>query len=134
MTKVCSACRVEKPIEAFYQRRAGVSRTGKCKPCENAATGTNSARYQACKKYGITGEQYDELLARPCDICGRPENPGGKRLHIDHCHETGVVRGILCQPCNMMIGLAYDDPTILRSAAAYLATAEVPLYAWAAVS
>ena len=39
---------------------------------------------------------------------------------VDHCHETGKVRGVLCGSCNIMLGKAYDDPAVLRNAAAYL--------------
>lgn len=51
--------------------------------------------------YGITVEQYEEMLKRQkggCAICGK--RPGKKRLHVDHNHETGQVRGLLCAKCN----------------------------------
>jgi len=57
-------------------------------------------------RYGITQAEYDELLARQdglCAICRRP--PGAKRLHVDHEHGTGVVRGLLCVSCNMKLGV-----------------------------
>jgi hypothetical protein len=57
-----------------------------------------------------------------CVICGTTE-PGDnwhRGLHIDHCHATGRVRGLLCQNCNQMLGKAHDDPAVLRKAAQYL--------------
>lgn len=53
-----------------------------------------------------------------CEVCGGRDE--GKRLALDHCHETGVVRGMLCQRCNTAIGQMRDDPSLLRRAAAYL--------------
>jgi hypothetical protein len=75
------------------------------------------------KAYGITVAQYEELLESQggvCAICGRPETRiqqgKVKRLHVDHCHSTGVVRGLLCAACNTGIGLLQDDPDIIARA------------------
>lgn len=65
---------------------------------------------------------FERLLAEQdsgCAICGGP--PVGKEhLSVDHCHETGEVRGLLCDNCNLAIGLLQDDPNIVTSARAYL--------------
>ena len=76
----------------------------------------------AWKSYGLTGRQAEELRARGrCDICGG-DQPGGRfgNWHIDHDHETGEVRGVLCAPCNTSLGLLGDDPARIRRAAEYL--------------
>ena len=73
--------------------------------------------------YGITQAQLEALIERQhgfCAICGGPPNGPGTRLHIDHCHDTGRIRGMLCAKCNTMIGLADNDPCRLRDAADYL--------------
>jgi hypothetical protein len=73
-------------------------------------------------RYGLTPEEFDALLTKQnneCAICYSPE-PGAS-WHIDHCHDTGRVRGVLCQRCNMALGLFTDDPTMLEQAVKYLA-------------
>lgn len=74
------------------------------------------------RKYGITIERYDELLASQggrCAICRREPRPDIS-LHLDHDHETGKLRGILCFRCNNSLGDLDDDPTLLRAALRYL--------------
>ena len=75
------------------------------------------------RMYNITLEQYNELLAYQgggCAICRRNEEPDGRRLSIDHCHDTGVVRGVLCNQCNNGIGALGDNYDLVIKAAAYL--------------
>jgi hypothetical protein len=70
------------------------------------------------RKYGITIEQYDELLAAQggrCAICRREPRPDIS-LHLDHDHESGQLRGILCFRCNNALGDFDDDLGLLRSA------------------
>ena len=74
------------------------------------------------RKYGITLEQYDELLAAQggvCFLCSRPPTDGIS-LHVDHHHETGAIRKLLCFRCNNALGDLGDDPDLLRRAARYL--------------
>lgn len=75
------------------------------------------------KKYGITAIDYDRMLAEQgggCAICGT-KNPGrGKYFFVDHDHRTGMVRGLLCQSHNTMLGHAQDNPEVLRAGASYL--------------
>lgn len=72
------------------------------------------------KKYGLTVEQYQALLAAHNGKCAACGDDFGKRNHIDHCHTTGVVRGLLCNNCNLGVGHFRDDPRRLESAARYL--------------
>lgn len=81
---------------------------------------TNAAkdRRGKLKRYGLTLGEYDGLLIAQrgkCAICAA-EVP----LCIDHCHESGQVRGLLCRECNLAIGLFADDAARLRAAAEYL--------------
>lgn len=75
------------------------------------------------KKYGITIEYYYQLLEdqnNSCAICGAHESAFSRRLHIDHCHTTGVVRGLLCHNCNAGIGHFKEDKDIMIKAMEYL--------------
>jgi hypothetical protein len=81
--------------------------------------------YRLRKEYGITAQEYDDIAESQggrCAICGvTSADNTGRRLAVDHCHDTGLVRGLLCSPCNMAIGLLGDDPIRLSNAIAYLA-------------
>lgn len=71
--------------------------------------------------YGITVEDYDRMLQAQggvCAACGSP--PGERNFDVDHNHVTGAVRGLLCHNCNVSIGYAKDDPSVLEKLAAYL--------------
>lgn len=83
------------------------------------------------RRYGITPEQYDALLSTQgglCAICGDAPDANGKgayaRLHIDHDHATGLVRGLLCGRCNQGLGYFRDSPDSLASAIKYLKKAK----------
>jgi len=105
----CSTCGVVKDRDGYWPVKG--CRDGhqlQCKRCKHMWT-----------KYGINSAEYDLMLAEQgslCAICEKVmESP-----NIDHCHETGKVRGLLCGPCNRGIGLLQDEPKLLRSAALYL--------------
>lgn len=79
------------------------------------------------KKYGIDFAEYQRLLIEQKGVCGVCEQPETKIQHgairmlsVDHNHKTGAVRGLLCGNCNLAIGYACDDPTILHKAIGYL--------------
>jgi hypothetical protein len=75
------------------------------------------------KTLGITAVDYDKMYNEQngrCAICGKHQLELNKSLHLDHCHLTGIVRGILCSNCNTGLGLFKDDIKILRCAISYL--------------
>lgn len=127
---ICAGCGESKP-------RSSMSKGSphRCKPCARVAlrewVTANPSQYERSKrkshlrkKYGITIEQYEQILldqGSVCAICKEPPNdPRGFRPHIDHCHSTGVVRGILCGPCNKGLGSLRDSLLILNNAINYL--------------
>ena len=73
------------------------------------------------KKYGITLEEYNCMLEKQnncCAVCKDP--PIKQRLHVDHNHVTGKVRGLLCQACNVSIGKMKESPELIRKLADYV--------------
>ena len=74
------------------------------------------------KKYNLTEAEFDQMLSvqnRRCAICGRSK-PEVKRMVVDHCHATGVVRKILCDACNRGLGFFGDNPVRIEAAISYL--------------
>lgn len=111
----------------FYQRRNGARG---CKPCAL----DNSRRRDAVRhvtQYGLTAEQFYAMLEAQggvCAICHQPETRRHwrtgeiKALCIDHDHETGIVRGLLCGSCNFALGYIKDRPEIAEAMVDYLRT------------
>lgn len=74
-------------------------------------------------KFGITISEYNDMFSEQegkCVICGIHQNELTKSLAVDHCHETGNIRGLLCQTCNLMLGYSGDDIEILKKSIKYL--------------
>lgn len=114
--KVCTSCGKIKPLKDYHKMQSGLlGRKASCKIC---------VRHKAQQsRYGITEQQYNELLKsqnNSCALCSTQE-PGGKGcFHIDHDHQTGEVRGLLCHQCNTGLGLFKDNPDTLQKAIHYL--------------
>lgn len=76
------------------------------------------------KNYGLTLDEFKKLEAEQngtCLVCGSgPNGRYAQNLVVDHNHETGKIRGLLCDTCNRAIGLLGDDPELLEKAASYL--------------
>ncbi len=82
----------------------------------------DKVRRSHMKMYGLTIERYEQMLEAQsgvCALCGRT-NKNGYRLAVDHDHETGRVRGLLCTNCNNGLGRFKDNPGLLRKAADYI--------------
>ena len=99
-----------------------------CKQCrseKNKREWLNSnRRWNAIfKKFGVTREQHAKMFEEQngkCAICGVPQIEMKKQFAIDHCHNTGKVRGLLCECCNHLLGQSQDNINILQSAIKYL--------------
>jgi len=132
--KTCSMCK--EVLEASFFHKNSGRKDGLTERCKSCAKKIANAHYKANpdhrwrieikRKYGITAVQYYMMLDQQngsCKIC-KGVGPGGSgrtsRMAIDHCHETGRVRGILCNRCNRAIGLLGDNTEFLAAAIEYL--------------
>jgi len=138
-TKICFQCKREKPVGDFNKRAVawgGLDPT--CRVCRNERRVDYAKLYRLQnpdydrqiklrRKYGLTMQDYAELLttqAGCCAICERPPKAGSKRpLSVDHDHVTGVVRGLLCDRCNMLLS-GLERREWLAAAQAYLDASE----------
>jgi hypothetical protein len=146
-SRMCKKCGISKSSDEFYKPSASI-KNGKtylpkfravCKTCtqehfkkwvsdhpERSKEIQKSIRLK--ETYGMSIEEHDAIMKsqdRRCAICGNEEttkhNSGNIRaLAVDHCHETGKIRGLLCNMCNLGIGKFKEDPTLLRAAADYI--------------
>ena len=130
----CSCCKKDLPSDDFYpdkSRSSGLA--SKCRPCNAKkslewrannpkAAAVHARRKEMKAKYGLTLEDYDELLESQggvCAICNKPSH-NYRRLAVDHDHETGAIRGLLCDKCNRGLGYFKDNRTTLLKAIEYL--------------
>lgn len=114
--KHCSGCHEHKPPLDFHKNRrmkSGLSNV--CKDC--------NMKYHRRMYYNLTDEAYDDLYKKQngcCAICHRKEDQFKSRLSVDHDHETGEIRGLLCGFCNHRIVGRFKRGGPLKNAAAYL--------------
>jgi hypothetical protein len=132
-SKTCPKCTTLKPSAEFYFDNRRRRLDSWCKCCRVEASGAYYRRkrpaqlayarnYWLKDQYDITTEQYNALLESQngvCALCSRPERTD-RRLSVDHCHETGKVRGLLCLRCNSALGTLGDNEAGLLRALEYL--------------
>lgn len=128
-SKICSRCNIDKPITDYNRYKK--FKNGEpyfayytyCKKCKVSVYSANQRASYLKKKFNLTVEEYQDLYIAQsgvCLICKVDFLTLPKRPAIDHCHNTGKIRGLLCANCNAGIGFLKDDPKILREAAKYL--------------
>ena len=129
--RTCSKCGEEKPLTDYYKTGKGDNRHGSCKACfkkrveANRPDAETRKDYYLQKGFGITLEEYSEKLndqGGTCAICNCPPpiNQRKRYLAVDHDHDTGAVRGLLCDSCNRGLGLLGDNLSTLQNAIDYL--------------
>jgi hypothetical protein len=124
--RFCPDCGVVKPMADLPRNRSGRSGHGRYrKPCHNVRTEAAKARlyggsreYHLRRRYGIGQADFDELLAEQGGVCAicKAADPE----HVDHDHDTGYVRGLLCFNCNGGLGQFRDHAGHLAGAIEYL--------------
>lgn len=139
MTKICSKCNLEKSLELFSKGNDSDGLQYECKQCnslrwdkrhremtpEKKKLRTDRRRRanqesNALTRYGISNQQVTEMLERQNNCCLICVETFTKTPHIDHCHVTGEIRGLLCSRCNMGLGMFRDNPSLLQAASRYL--------------
>ncbi len=138
VSKQCSGCHRFFPatLEFFNLRNSG--KFGLCEKCRDCKSEESKfyyknnpvarRQYHLLNKYGLTQSDYQIIFDRQggnCAICGINQSNLSKPLFIDHNHLTGQRRGLLCNPCNIMVGMAKDNYSILMRAAEYLKAQDI---------
>ena len=135
MLKTCSKCKNTKPHTEFHLHKSSTDGIRKwCKFCCNESNKcwykkNPLAHKQTTLKriYGVTSKMFTELLLaqnNACKICNvelSPVKNGDIQIaHVDHCHTTGKIRGLLCRKCNTGLGMFSDNVANLQNAIRYL--------------
>ena len=147
-SKKCSSCKVDKPLIEFHKKKELKDGfRSKCKICISkwqqehySKPDIKKARIERQRKpeyrlqqrkhhlkkyYGITLDDYDTMLKSQNNSCAtcKTKTPSGtstKYFHVDHCHTTNKVRGLLCSRCNMALGILKEDMDVLSNLILYL--------------
>ncbi|WP_219463786.1 endonuclease VII domain-containing protein [Nonomuraea rhizosphaerae] len=125
-SKYCPRCKEVKAVTEFGRNRAERSGLAAyCKPCHNTVMREDriqkhgsTRNYHLKRRYGITEDDFDRMLAQQEGLCAICRVVPG--TFVDHCHATGLVRGILCFNCNNGLGHFSDSTALLEVAAHYL--------------
>ena len=148
MLRKCKECELEahneEELELFvFNKQSKYNRELRCKECRDRTTkewsqGNIDQRKEHKKKwqdknnkyhreynlqrnYGLSITEWDAMYVAQdgrCTICKKSID--ADKMHTDHNHDTGEVRGLLCSKCNMLLGLADDSTTTLQAAITYL--------------
>lgn len=129
--KKCTKCGEEKPLSEFFKdkgQKSGLKPS--CKTCCKKKTrewineNPEKRKFYVLKSStGVTKEQYENMLKKQdckCAICSKTIEENAKNLAVDHCHDTMIVRGLLCNTCNLAIGYFQDNPDLMEKAIQYL--------------
>jgi hypothetical protein len=132
--KVCSKCKMSYPKTAEYFVKDSSRPDGlypSCKKCDKkrrkkldrGKRAYQARRTKIAMTYGLTEDDVRQIMDEQrgcCKICGDSLCSGFREYSIDHCHDTGKIRGLLCSHCNSGIGYLKDNPLLCRLAANYL--------------
>ena len=119
--RVCSQCQKSLPLSKF--NRNCKSKDGYLRACRKCSKPSKKQIFYTHIKhaYGLSAKQWERLLIKQqgrCYIC--KDAPESRDLVVDHCHNTGRIRRLLCRQCNIAAGAVRDDPEIATALAKYL--------------
>lgn len=144
--KICRDCKTEKPNSFFVRNKVckdgidtlctsynrervkkwRIANPEKRKIQQQKESDPNkiyNIRKHLKNSYGLTIEDYDNMYNEQqgcCLICKIHQSEINKKFHVDHCHSTDKIRGLLCPDCNHLLGFAKDNTEILKNAIDYL--------------
>ena len=128
-TRKCNSCNEVLLVSEFHIKKdikhnKHYRFNSPCKICANVNRDVNYHKaYQKKRNYNLTTEEYDIKLIEQnysCAICNIHRDDYSKDFAVDHCHETGKVRALLCNNCNVGLGFFKDSSSIIKKAIAYL--------------
>lgn len=128
-TKLCAKCSTDTPLAGFARNAA--SPDGRRTICRACVKQVDAQRYKTSvreslleKRYGLSEQEYLALLQSQMGACAlcRSVKPGGRwgQFSVDHCHDTGRVRGLLCYNCNLALGMLGDTPASIQKVLEYV--------------
>ena len=134
----CIVCHWALPLSEFNVRYKSGGLYTDCRKCRSVRRQQNmrdnpirSKRVVRAgnlrRNFNITIEEYDSIYINQggcCAICGIHQSKLNRRFAVDYCHETGVVRGLLCGNCNNGLGRFMDNTNRLRNAIKYIESSE----------
>lgn len=118
-SKKCAKCGEEKPAQPEYWTSRDGRLRGTCRACTNKS----AIERQRLVKFGITADDYNAMYDKQngcCACCGTHQLEQDKSMAVDHCHDTGKIRGLLCFDCNVGIGKLGDNLDGVMNAVKYL--------------
>jgi len=122
--KNCPTCgKVKRQFEFYLHKTNLDGLRGQCIDCEKEYRTTNGKYIKLETKFGLTKYQYQKILESQggvCAMCGCTSKEEGRALVVDHDHKTDKIRGILCNKCNLAVGLLRDSSKLMRDGADYL--------------
>jgi hypothetical protein len=124
--KTCSKCHQSKDLEKFHINRKSLDgRHTICAECrrEYVRGRPLPARDYKKRRYNVDSDTFQTILDNQAGLCAICEQPLTK-IDIDHCHTSGRVRGLLCHPCNLGLGMFQDSPELLAKAIVYIERAD----------
>lgn len=117
LNKTCTRCRVDKPLDTVHFPPHNRTKSGFDSWCRTCRASYRSEISRGKYRGSISDTDLKDLktTTTECVICGSEEP-----LVVDHDHNSGAIRGMLCNHCNRGLGHFRDDPTLLEFAAQYL--------------